>query len=154
MARNNQGLKKPKLGERTEVRTFAQKADSAAAFPLLSKCSLEPQKPQGTQRTHRVLLRRWLTGALSEYRVGFTGYLEKFHHGVWVCSLWGWLQVRSYQTNQLPCYLRAPVFLNQLPKFPVLLQKTTEFGIPQPRTLQNFILWCQWHKTPMIFQTG
>lgn len=52
MARNNQGPKKPKLGERTEVRTFAQKADSAAAFPLSSKWSLEPQKPQGPHRTH------------------------------------------------------------------------------------------------------
>lgn len=96
--------------------------------------SMEPTQPtqdMQTNRTHRGL-RRWLAGALSEYRVGFTGYLETFHHGVWVCRLRGWLQVTSYRTNQLPRYLRAPVFLNQLPWFPVLLQKTTEFGIPQP----------------------
>lgn len=47
MARNNQGLKKPKLGERTEVRTLAQKADSAAAFLCPLNAALSHKSHRG-----------------------------------------------------------------------------------------------------------
>lgn len=174
MARSNQGLKKSKLGERTEVRTFAQKADSATAFSLPSKWSLKPQKPQEPRsphnpyihetqptqymqanRTHRVLLRRWLAGVLYlNIELVLLVILENFTMGFGFAGCEeGFNQVIP---NQLPCYLRAPNPPYSSISFRGSLRyhRRLLIGIPQSRTQLNFILWCQWHNTSVTFPTG